>query len=74
MTNKTETKKQANGGYYARRPIEEIKAFKSKDGKSFVVQVIKTCVFPINYAHTIVNSESPYSNGASKEQVSISEK
>ncbi|MBT4791471.1 MAG: hypothetical protein HON90_07865 [Halobacteriovoraceae bacterium] len=73
MTNKTETKKQANGGYYARRPIEEIKAFKSKDGKSFVVQVIKTCVFPINYAHTIIKNQSPYSNGATAEEAGGSE-
>ena len=50
------------GDYYARRPIEEIKAFKSKDGNSFVVQVIKTCIFPINYAHTIIQNENPYKN------------
>jgi hypothetical protein len=58
MNDKTNTQK--NGDYYARRPIEEIKAFKSKDGKSFVVQVIKTCIFPINYASAIVNNDSPY--------------
>lgn len=62
-----------NGGYYARRPIEEIKAFKSKDGKSFVVQVIKTCVFPINYARTIIENESPYSNGTTADEVGASE-
>ena len=55
-----------NGGYYARRPIEEIKAFKSKDGKSFVVQVIKTCVFPINYAYTIIKNESPFKSSEYK--------
>lgn len=62
-----------NGGFYARRPIEEIKAFKSKDGKSFVVQVIKTCVFPINYAHAIIKNESPYSVASSEEKVSGNE-
>ncbi|MBT4791318.1 MAG: hypothetical protein HON90_07090 [Halobacteriovoraceae bacterium] len=66
-------KSTRNGEYYARRPIEEIKAFKSKDGKSFVVQVIKTCVFPINYAHTIIKNESPYKIGTDKEEVSINE-
>ena len=65
--------KTKNGDYYARRPIEEIKAFKSKDGKSFVVQVVKTCIFPINYAHAIVTNESPYKNGASEQKVSRSE-
>jgi hypothetical protein len=73
MSNEEKNSKQANGGYYARRPIEEIKAFKSKDGKSFVVQVIKTCVFPINYAHTIIKNESPYSNGANTEEAGVSE-
>ena len=66
-------KSTRNGEYYARRPIEEIKAFKSKDGKSFVVQVIKTCVFPINYAHTIIKNQSPYSNGATAEEAGGSE-
>jgi hypothetical protein len=56
------------GGYYARRPIEEIKAFKSKDGKSFVVQVIKTCVFPVNYANAIIKNESPYTNRKAQEK------
>ncbi len=73
MTNKTESQKQTNGGYYARRPIEEFKAFKSKDGKSFVVQVIKTCVFPINYARTIIENESPYSNGTTADEIGTNE-
>jgi len=64
---------KANGGFYARRPIEEIKAFKSKDGKSFVVQVIKTCVLPINYVDTIVKNESPLKNGASTKENTVSE-
>ena len=41
-------------------------SFKSKDGKSFVVQVIKTCVFPINYAHTIIKNESPFKSNEHK--------
>lgn len=73
MKKEKENSKQTNGGYYARRPIEEIKAFKSKDGKSFVVQVIKTCVFPINYARTIIENESPYSNGTTSDEVGVSE-
>lgn len=74
MSKKNESKNNVKGGdYYARRPFEEIKAFKSKDGKSFVVQVIKTCIFPINYAHAIVTNESPYQTGASEEKVSRSE-
>tara|TARA_Y100001935_G_scaffold255669_1_gene271142 strand:- start:5182 stop:5409 length:228 start_codon:yes stop_codon:yes gene_type:complete len=74
MSKNNEKQTQSKGGdYYARRPIEEIKAFKSKDGKSFVVQVIKTCIFPINYAHAIVTNESPYKDGASEEKVSRSE-
>ncbi len=66
---KSENNNNQEGGYYARRPVEEIKAFKSKDGKSFVVQVIKTCIFPINYAHAIVKNESPYKADASKKQI-----
>jgi hypothetical protein len=74
MSKNNEVQNQSKGGdYYARRPIEEIKAFKSKDGKSFVVQVIKTCIFPINYAHAIVKNESPYKAGATEEKVSQSE-
>ena len=69
---KKENEKQ-NGGYYARRPIEEIRAFKSKDGKSFVVQVIKTCVFPVNYVGTILKNESPFKTGASEKENTVSE-
>ena len=67
-----ENEKQ-NGGFYARRPIEEIKAFKSKDGKSFVVQVIKTCVFPINYVGTILKNESPFKVGTNETEATVSE-
>jgi hypothetical protein len=70
---KDEETQQTNGGYYARRPIEEIKAFKSKDGKSFVVQVIKTCVFPINYVGTILKNESPLKADSSKKENTVSE-
>ena len=74
MSKTNENKTQEKGAnYYARRPIEEIKAFKSKDGKSFVVQVIKTCVFPINYASAIVQNNSPYENGAPDKKVSSNE-
>ena len=65
---KTTNKKQ-EGGFYERKPIEEIRTFKSKDGKFFVVQVIKTCVFPINYIRAIVENESPYRNGIPKKEV-----
>lgn len=73
MSKKEESNQQANGGYYARRPIEEIKAFKSKDGKSFVVQVIKTCVFPINYVGTILKNESPFKVGTNEAETTVSE-
>ena len=68
-----ETSKKRQGDYYARRPLEEIKAFKSKDGKSFVVQVIKTCVFPVNYVGTILKNESPFKTGASEKENTVSE-
>lgn len=70
---KNEETQQTNGGFYARRPIEEIKAFKAKDGKSFVVQVIKTCVFPINYVGTILKNESPFKVGATEKENTVSE-
>lgn len=63
MNNSEKTKTQSYGGNYARRPIEEIKAFKSKDGKYFVVQTIKTCILPINYVDTILRNESPIKGG-----------
>ena len=64
------TNKKQEGGFYERKPIEEIRTFKSKDGKFFVVQVIKTCVFPINYIRAIVEFESPYKTEVSKGKVS----
>ena len=74
MSKKNESKNNVKGGdYYARRPIEEIKAFKSKDGKSFVVQVVKTCVFPINYVGAILKNESPFKVDSSKEENTVSE-
>ncbi len=73
-TNKQIISKKKDGGFYARRPIEEVKAFKSKDGKSFVVQVIKTCIFPTNYIRTIIENESPYKAQGSKKEVSGSGK
>ena len=65
-----ETDKKNGGGFYERKPIEEIKAFKSKDGKSIVIQVIKTCIFPTNYIRAIVENESPYNSGSGKKEVS----
>ena len=79
MTKKKEVKtqttnKKQEGGFYERKPIEEIRTFKSKDGKFFVVQVIKTCIFPNNYIRAIVENESLYKNGVSKEKVSQGKK
>ncbi|MBT4761064.1 MAG: hypothetical protein HOO06_05140 [Bdellovibrionaceae bacterium] len=68
MSNSEKANTKSNGGNYARRPIEEIKAFKSKDGKYFVVQTIKTCILPINYVDTIIKNESPLKNGKSIEK------
>lgn len=64
------TDQKKDGGFYARKPIEEIKAFKSKDGKSIVVRVIKTCIFPTNYIRAIVENESPYNSESGKKEVS----
>lgn len=75
MTNKDkkeeskETNETKKGGFYERKPIEEIKTFKSKDEKFFVVQTIKTCIFPINYVRAIVKNESPYKPKSSKKEV-----
>lgn len=63
-----------NGGFYERKPIEEIRTFKSRDGKFFVIQVIKTCIFPVNYVRTIVENENPYGSKGSQKQVSEGKK
>ena len=55
---KQKEKNQTNGEFYARQPIEQIKTFKSKDGRFFVLQVIKTCVLPVNYVRTILENDS----------------
>ena len=73
MSNNNANEKE-NGGFYARRPVEEIKAFKSKDGKYFVVQIIKTCVLPINYVGTILKNESPLANKGKTKTVSSKNK
>lgn len=66
---KEEGNKTKDGGFYERRPIEEIKVFKSKDGKSFVFQTITTCIFPTNYIRAIVKNESPYKAKVGKKEV-----
>ena len=69
-----ETKQQkSKDGFYARRPIEETKVFKSKDGKSIVVQIIKTCVFPVNYISTIVKNKSPFAIAIAESQIEVAE-
>lgn len=62
--------RKKNGGFYERKPIEEVKVFKSKDGKSIVIQTIKSCIFPTNYIRAIVENESPYKAKSSKKEMS----
>ena len=50
-------------------PLRRSGLLSLKDGKFFVVQVIKTCIFPLNYVRAIVENESPYRNGVSKKEV-----
>ena len=64
------TNKKQEGGFYERKPIEEIRTFKSKDGKFFVFQTIKTCIFPNNYIRAIVENESPYKSEGDRKKVS----
>ena len=63
------TSKKKNGGFYERKPIEEVRAFKSRDGKSIVIQAIKTCIFPTNYIRAIVENEGSYKAKIGKKEV-----